>query len=420
MSKRELASYFRTFFMTLLLITLAVAIIAWVTKNNAEKIPTPEKIKEFKESQIEILIEKYKYQEKINTKNYIINVKLGLIFESQGKFKEAEKEYKKAIDKAPYMIFEPTFLLADLYTKERKFNEALYLINNIKEYADPSLITSKAVFYSKIADQLYKNKLYEESIRQYLNSLYYEEKTTYKKTNVINELPKAYSALADEYIKAGKIPKAMFILAEGIRVTDSPDLMYRLGVIGQNADPENSLQLFEEVARIDPTIINYDVYKQVLLKLINKPETVADPTLTKFYTQKLKLITRFAENNIIYPNDFQLEVLSKSCHTDPFKIRSVGDFEFAIRNNSSTDVSKLYVQIKIYNNYKQMQTIERRIATPSSPLRKGRSTEKIRMKVAFFNKDEFITSPDIKVVVSVKRNERLKRTLIGEFLIPKD
>ncbi len=406
--------------MTLLLITLTVVTIVWITKNSTENIPTKEEIKEFKQSQIELLIDEYKYQEKLNNRNYILNIKLGLIYENLGRLTEAEKEYKKAVDKAPHGVFEPTFLLADLYTKLGRFNEALMLVGKIKEYPDSQLISSKAIFYSKIAEEMYEKKMYTDSIRQFLNSLYYQEKTTYKKTDVIKELPKVYIALADEYIREGKISRAMFVLAEGIRVTSSEELMYKLGVIGLNDDPENSLELFEEVAKKDPTLIDYKLYQQLLVNLIKKSEQNQNPILTKSYAQKLKLISRFADNNIVAPEDFKLEVLNVSYNKDIFRLREYADFSFVIRNNSSADVSKLYVQIKVYNNNKLIQTVEKRIATTYNLLRKGRATQDIRMKVRFSNKDEFIISPEVRVEVSIKRNERLKRIPLGEFSIPKN
>ncbi len=419
MNKRELLSYLQTFFITLLIVTLVIVMTVWVTKNNSEKIPTPSEIKEQKDAQIHILIEQYKYHEKLQNKNYIINIKLGLLYETQGELKQAENEYKKSLNKVPYGIYEPHFMLADLYSKQNKFNNALALIDNIKEYPDASLINSKAMFYSKIANRLYEEKLYNESIRQYLNSLYYQEKTTTKKTDVLNELPKVYLALADKYIAEKKLAKAMLALEEGIRITSSPELMYKLAAIGMNEDPETSLELLEEVARIDPTIIDYNLYKQVLTNLIKKSEKSRDYLLAKSYYQKYKLVSKFAENNIIAPDDFKLEVLNSKYHSYPLKLREYIDFSFVIRNNSPTDATKLYAQIKIFNNNELIQVAEKRIATPYNILRKGRTTPEIKIKTRFIDKDNFIVTPDVKVVIAIKRNERLKRTPLGEFLIPK-
>ena len=419
MNKRELLSYLQTFFITLLIVTLVIVMTVWVTKNNSEKIPTPSEIKEQKDAQIHILIEQYKYHEKLQNKNYIINIKPGLLYETQGELKQAENEYKKSLNKVPYGIYEPHFMLADLYSKQNKFNNALALIDNIKEYPDASLINSKAMFYSKIANRLYEEKLYNESIRQYLNSLYYQEKTTTKKTDVLNELPKVYLALADKYIAEKKLAKAMLALEEGIRITSSPELMYKLAAIGMNEDPETSLELLEEVARIDPTIIDYNLYKQVLTNLIKKSEKSRDYLLAKSYYQKYKLVSKFAENNIIAPDDFKLEVLNSKYHSYPLKLREYIDFSFVIRNNSPTDATKLYAQIKIFNNNELIQVAEKRIATPYNILRKGRTTPEIKIKTRFIDKDNFIVTPDVKVVIAIKRNERLKRTPLGEFLIPK-
>lgn len=419
MSKRELLSYIKTFFLTLAIVTITIIAIILVTKDNSEKVPSPYEIKKYKETQMDLLIEKYKYEEKIHNENYGINVQLGLIYESIANLKEAEKEYEKAIQKAPYGNFEPTFLLADLYTKESRFGEALDLIDNIKEYPNPSLISSKAIFYSKIAERLYEKHRYAASIRQYLNSYYYQEKNNYYKTDVLKEIPKPYSALANEYARHGKLDKATRTLEEGIRITNSPELMYQLGVINMNANPEKSLELFEHVALENPTIVNYDTYKHLLMILIRKAESNADEIMLKGYIQKLKIVTRFEENNIIAPDDFQLEVVNAEYHKYPLNIQESAEIDFVIRNNTSCDVSKLYAQIKMYNNNKLIKQVEKRVATTAKVIRRGRNSDLIHVKVRFIEGNDFIISKDVKVVVSIKRNERLKRTFLGEILIPK-
>lgn len=419
MSKRELLSYIKTFFLTLAVITVTIVGIVLVTKDNSEKVPSPFELKEYKENQIELLIEKYKYEERLHNKNYAINVQLGLIYESIAKLKEAEAEYKKAIEKAPYGNFEPTFLLADLYTKKRQFNKALDLVDNIKEYPNPSLISSKAIFYSKIAERLYEKHRYAESIRQYLNSYYYQEKNNYYKTNVLKEIPKSYAGLANQYAQNGKLDKASRTLEEGIRLTKSPELMYQLGIININTNPEKSLELFEHVALENPTIINYDTYKHLLMILIRKSENNSDELMLKSYIQKLKIVTWFEENNIIQPDDFELEVVSMKYHKYPLNLEESAEVGFVIRNNTSYDVSKLYAQIKMYNNNKLIKKVEKRVATTAKVIKRGRNSDLVHVKVRFLDGDDFIITKDVKVVISIKRNERLQRTFLGEILIPK-
>lgn len=419
MNKKEILSYIRTFFLTLSFIAICTTIVTLVTENNTEKLPSAFEVKQYKKNQIDLLIEKYKYQEKLHPNNYSINLELGLIYENTAKLKEAENEYKKAIQKSPYGNFEAVFLLADLYTQKSQFDKALNLVDSIKEYPNPSLISSKAIFYSKIANKLYVKHMYAASIRQYLNSYYYQEKNSYNKTDVLKEIPKAYSALANEYVIQNKTAKAIRTLDEGIRLTKSPELMYQLGVTTMNINPEKSLDLFETVAQQDPTIIDYDKYNHLIMILVRKAENISDPILLRSYMQKLKLVERFAENNIIKPDDFRLKVIDAKYHEYPLKIRSTVEFDFVIRNNTSYDVSKLYAQIKIYNNDKLIKETEKRVATTANVIRRGRDSSNIHIKTSFFEKDDFIITKDVKVVISIKRNERLERTLLGEFLIPK-
>lgn len=419
MTKRELLSYFKTFFKTFFIVLAISLLITMIAKYKSEQVPSQIEIKEYKANQIDYLIEKYKYQEKTNKKNFMINVQLGLLYENIGKLKEAEQEYKKAIDNAPYGNFEPTFLLASLYVEESKFNQALYLVDNIREYPDPYLISSKAIFYSKIAKKLYEAKRYVESIRQYLNSYYYQEKNDFHKTDVLRDLPKPTSALANQFLKQNQFDKAVRVLDEGIRLTKSPELMYQLGLTLMNVSPERSLKLFEYAEIEDPTIIDYDKYNHLLMILIRKAEQNSDEIHLQSYLQKLKLVRRFDENNIIHPDDFELKLVNSKYKLYPFKIFECVDFDFVIRNNTSYDVSKLYAQIKIYNNNTLVKEVEERVATVSDVIKRGRNSSNIHVKACFSEDSEFISPEDIKVIVSIKRNERLKRTFLDEISIPK-
>lgn len=419
MIKKELLSYFKTFFITFFIIFAISILITLVAKDKSEQIPSSLELKEYKENQIDYLIEKYKYQEKQHSKNFMINIQLGLLYENTAKLKEAEQEYKKAIDNSPYGNFEATFLLASLYVEESKFPQALYLVDNIREYPDPYLISSKAIFYSKIAKKLYEKQKYPDSIRQYLNSYYYQEKNDFHKTDVLKDIPKPYSALANQYLKQNQFDKAVRVLEEGIRFTKSPELMYQLGLTVMNVSPEKSLTLFEYVELEDPTIIDYAKYNHLLMLLIRKAEKDSDDVLLQSYIQKLKLITRFDENNIIHLDDFELKLVDKKYHKLPLELLEYVDFDFVIRNNTSYDVSKLYAKIKIYNNHRLIKEVEKRVATTGDVIRRGRNSSIIHVKVYFSEDDDFIITDNVKVVVSIKRNERLKRTFLGEISIPK-
>ncbi len=421
MNKEELIEYIQTFFITIFFIILAIAAMVAYSQMQADK-PIPEKkAQEYKENQINVLLEEYKYKIKSEPLNYLWYVKLGLIYEQIGDINLAEEQYKNAVEKVPFGNFNPTFLLAQLYVEKGEIEKGLHLVSDIKEYPDQNLIASKAAFYALAGDAYMKKQNYKMAVAEYRNSIYYQDKTKkYKGKKVINDLSQAYVKLSDQYLKEGDLDKATSTLDEGRRIVNTPEVLYHLGLIYSITDKENALPLFQKVEILDPAVIDYNVYSNLLTSLIKDSTENSDTSKAQSYQEKLKLINRFRETSIVRPGDFIIEDVGMKYHPQFFSSKDYVSLDFVIRNNTALDVTKLFLQIKVYNNGQLVNTMENKIATPMTSLKSGRTTKQIHIKLRVHEKHETNVSNDITVVLAVKKNERLKRVQLGKIIIPKN
>lgn len=417
MSKKEVFEYLKTFFLTLIFITVVTLLLTIMAKENATEKPLKKSITEYKFEQTNLLIEQYKYEEKASPFNYVINIELGLLYESLAKLNEAEQEYQKAIKKSPYGIFEPKFLLAELYIKERRFTEALELIGNINEYPNQSLIASKAIFYEKIAKAMYEEHQYANAVKEYKNSFYYRNKTLSKLDNIEKDVTAAFIARADE--QKDDIDRALITIEDGLELVDSPELLYKLALLNQDIDPQKSLEIYSKLQKTNPSVIDYDTYFNFLDKLKSQAQTQGDEIKAQLYEGKIKKLQRFVDYNITYPDDFEIKITKTKYHQSKFGIDNYIEFEFEVQNKAYKEISKLFTYIEIYNNNKLIDKYEKRIIQKENPLKIGRKTDPINIKVKFTPKNDFIQTKDVTILIFLTKNKKVDNTFMTEILIPK-
>lgn len=418
MSKKNTFEYIRTFFLTLLFILAITLFLAIMAKENATEAPSVNDFQKYKYEQLSLLIEQYKYDEKKYPQNYIINLELGLLYENTAKLKDAEEEYLKAIKKSPYGVFNPKFALADLYLKEKRFIEAISLIQDIEEYPDKNLITAKAIFYEKAAKGLYAEHEYGSAVRAYTSTCYYRSKIKSRLNNIDNDIANAFIAFANEHKDNNDY--AVEIIEDGLHLlNDSPKLLYKMALLKMNTDPQKSLEILSNIQITNPSLINYDTYFNFLDKLKIQAQEDGDDIQSMIYEEKTNKLQKFVDYNIIYPGDFSIKILKCKYHKSKISFENSIELEFKIQNNTYKEIPKLFTQIDIYNNNKLSNRFEDRIIKKDAPLKPGRSTDKISTTIKFSNKNDFIQTKDVSVLIYLTKNKKVKNTLMIELSVPK-
>lgn len=402
---------------TLLFVVAVVILLVIISKENIMRYGLKKDFSNYKFEQINLLIDQYRYKELRNPKNYGVNIELGILFESIGKLKEAENEYINAINKAGYNVFEPRFMLADLYIKQSRLNEALLLIDPIKEYPNQNLILSKARFYEKLAKAYYQKNNYATAIELYRKAFYYRSRVKKKLDDITQDVSKTFIARAEE-LKNDPYRQEE-ILLEGIKLVDTPQLLYKLAMFYKNKKPKKTLDILSNIQRIDPTVINYDEYYNLLDSLKSQAQIEDNSLETLVYTEKLKKLQRFLDYNITFPSEFYVEPVIYRFHRSNFKFKFNNYIyvTYNVINKTPREIPRLFAYIEVFNNNKLIYKATKRVVTRGTPLSPGQKVIDLKLKVNFLEEDEFVKTDDISVFIYLTKNKKVKGPLFRTISI---
>lgn len=359
MNKGSVFEYLRTILVTMFFaLALMVALLALVQHQvyedqNAKQIADDS----LDSSLIGILIDKNKYLESQYPDRYSINMKLGALYEIQKDYKDAEEEYKKAIGKAPYYVYEPEYKLALMYLTLNRLDDAQDTMDNIGEKPDKLLIRYKADIYNRLGDKYYSQSDYEDASSKYQKSLFYSQIIKSKREKLIKgNLASAYVYLAEEKVSQMKIDDAINYLQMAKAMVDAPIIKYKLALLLMDSQPDLAYQYFEEVFKTTPEIINYDEYSKFLMTLAAEATMEDDLPLSELYQYKIQKLKEYYKNNILSIEDLIVEHAGGKVSLNPWSQKYHIDFELKLKNKSKFNFDSLYLEIifkdgdKIINN----------------------------------------------------------------------
>jgi tetratricopeptide (TPR) repeat protein len=350
MNKKIIFEYLRTIFRTILLVFIIVIVFVIIIQHQVQteqkKLVRQEQNDTIDHSLIGMQISKAQYLEKEDPDNYKINLKLGILYEVQKDYKNAEIEYQAAVLKVPFGEYKPQYRLALLYIYKNKLAEAQSLMDNLGEHPDKKLINYKAEVYRLLGDKYYDMGDYENAISKYRKSLfYYQVIKSHKVNRVKGDLASSYLYFADVKVNEMQIDDAISYLQMAKALIDAPIIKYKLAVLLTTEKPDLAYQYFNEVFKEAPEIINYEDYYHLLSNLAQNAFDEGDDTLANLYEYKIKKLKEFANTNIIDVDALTLDNMKGSFFLNTFKTKYKIHFECIFNNHSKHDVDSLFLQI---------------------------------------------------------------------------
>ena len=122
----------------------------------------------------------------LKNKSYSICIHAGELCETAGDFVDAEYAYKLAIKKSNSTKYQPYYRLICVLTAQDRIQEAVEILDNIKDVTDKNLIKFKTRAYITIGDKYYSigkplsaAKAYEQA-KFYYNKFSKKDKTVVK------------------------------------------------------------------------------------------------------------------------------------------------------------------------------------------------------------------------------------------------
>lgn len=417
MNNRKIKGYIKTFFITIVVLNV-VAFIPLLFHDFFVQFD-PSLSQSYLNSPDYLNMEAYKLQQlkKEKNKDYKINIELARIYMRLNYYVLAENEYKEAIIKEKNKSF-IYFELAQCYLIQKKYDEALTLIENLQFKNTTSLINNKIKFYIELMNAYYHNEEYYKGYK-----IYNKIKKYYPDTNKIPKvIKKIYYkiglTLVDEYVINGKLEKAFELLHELIQINNSNIINYKLGLLYFEQDPKKALDYFEKVYKSDYSIINFDLYKRLLENLQMDAYYRNDIIEMELYKLKLNRLNFNLNTKYIQDDDFTINILkSKTYRVYPIKIAII---DFEIRNNTNLNYNNLMLTLLYETNDKiKKETSFKLLNSKNQPIKANETSKKITLREVYFinNERNYEEYDEYKIKIYLNKNKKIERTLIGTITL---
>ena len=278
---------------------------------------------------------------------------IGSLYEMIYLFDMASKYYQRSIELATRNYYAPHFKLAKLNLERGKFQDAEFVLNLIPNINNKKIKYNKGLFYEDMSVKYANKNMIDDAILAIKRAvIYFETADKEKYTNAKNEHAYLLMRKSEEFIKQNKIKDAMEILNKAIKENDSAELKYRLAILNYDFNNEKALKLIEETQKSNPTIINYNLYFQLLNNLIKNAEQNKKTVEVRLYKQKQNALKKYINANFIYDGDFKLENIQATVESKKWGTKKFIHITFDIKSNSKDTIKNLYAQLDFNVNGK--------------------------------------------------------------------
>ena len=359
---------------------------------------------------INYLIKIYKEKAAENVGDYSINVKLGTLYELIFDYQKAEKEYQEAISKSPYGVYSPYFGLASIYVKQKKYKQALIIIKKLENKDHKPLLLAKGDFYMNLGNALWNDKKLKEALQQYKIAYFFYKKVDSKKSELaVDGIVDCHDKVANEYFKKRDVLKAVESLETSLFYRETPFINYKLAILYKDIDPVKANQYIEKTYAVDPGIINFDIYEEILIKLIQHYYVNNKDIERDLYRHKLKSIRNFQKRYVITDEDVKINVENLRYKTNFWKNKYKLKVKYTIENNSKYDFNTLYLIAKLRYDDKTKEILNQKLYSKEKPLKSRDTSQTYILEYEFNDKDEMFHAKKIWLDFYAGKKENMRK-----------
>lgn len=413
MNKTAIIEYVRTIFIAL----LAALVIAGAA-TGCSKIIAEHHIKMLSKMTnttqdnevILSLITKYKELSAKNPGDYLINVRLGNLYELMFIYSSAEEQYKAAIAKSPYGVYSSYIGLANLYLKMGRYDEALKIMKQLRNTDHKPLLIAKGDFYMTIGDILWQKEDFEDAVKQYKFAFFFYKKVdSNKKDLAIAGILDCYNKLADIDFEKGNVSKAIDNLETALLYKETPIVYYKLAVLYKDYDALKANQYMEKTYKIDPGLINFDIYEEILINLIKYYYANGKDIETDLYKHKLRAVKNFQKRYVITENDVKINIKKLRLRNNLLHSKQTIICKFDIENTSKNDFNTLYLIVKVRYDGNSKEIYSKKLYSKENPLKSRKVSEEYNFKYTYTDKDEIFAAKEIKLDFYAGKKENMRK-----------
>ncbi len=415
----ELAEYAKTVAISLIVALIIAAVATGFSNVIAEhhyRLASKIQNKEQDNQMLGFLISKYEQELQKDPSNYVLNVRLGELYELLFSYEQSEKNYQMAITKAPYGVYSPYIGLARLYIKMDKLDNAQITIKKLKNIDHKPLLVAKGNFYMELGDAFWKKGSYFGALKQYKMALFFYKKVDSEKSEIaISAILDCYSRLASQHYVTNKVNLAIQDIETALIYKETPVLNYKLALLYQDVDVFKSVEYLEKTYSVDPGLINYDLYEQILIKAIKRAQALNLYTEARLYYQKYKMIKQFRKRYIFTDKDYGIEIVSHKLKTNIFGNKKTIFVKFKIKNKTKENLNTLFVVVEAKYNDKTEVAFNKVLFSKKNPLKPLASSETLSFELKFDDEKDIVNTKNIIFDFNVSKKQNMRKFTIFSF-----
>lgn len=301
-----------------------------------------------------------------NPDDFILNIRLGVLYEGLGKLDKANDYYKTALK----LSGRSNFALYSYAMFCARNNMYVFAATLAEELSGNNKKTNllKAKIYEQIGDSLDSAKQFAPSVKSY--------QIVYKYAKSIGDLKyislirakyaNEYIKLADYNMENGERLEAISNLKNSLKIKKTSIANYKLGLILLDDDPYNAEKYINSAFFKDPFIVNPYIYNSLLQKQLDEAKITSNGSLINYYTSRLTRFKKKVSEVYLYKNQVLVDnsaLITKKTFFN--KIKHILFFE--IKNNTKEELNNLFMKVEFYVNGKKY-VVEKKIISHVNPL----------------------------------------------------
>ena len=301
-----------------------------------------------------------------NPDDFILNIRLGVLYEGLGKLDKANDYYKNALK----LSGRSNFALYSYAMFCARNNMYVFAATLAEELSGNNKKTNllKAKIYEQIGDSLDSAKQFAPSVKSY--QIVYKYAKSIGDLKYINSIKTKYAneyvKLADYNMENGETLESISNLKNSLKIKKTPIANYKLGLILSTDDPYNAEKYMNSAFFKDPFIVNPYIYNSLLQKQLDEAKITSNGSLINYYTSRLTRFKKKVSEVYLYKNQVLVDNSTLITKKTLFnKIKHILFFE--IKNNTKEELNNLFMKVEFYVNGKKY-VVEKKIISHVNPL----------------------------------------------------
>ena len=198
---------------------------------------------------------------------------------------------------------------------------------------------------------------------------------------------------------------------------ETPIIYYKLAVLYKDVNPIIANSYMEKTYKMDPGLINFNIYEEILIKLIRYYYLQSQDIKTELYHNKLKAVRNFEKRYYITADDVKINIKKLEVRNNLLHTKQTIRVKFNIENASKSDFNTLFLTAGLKYNHNLKEIYSAKLYSKKKPLKSRTASEEYSFKYTYSDKDEIFSAKDIELEFYASKKDNMRKIPVKSIKI---